>query len=151
LEQFAKPLHAKARSWYENLLAIEPNDPAVLREFADYLLGMSRIRHAFPAGKVLQATELKSEGGATLTQLPDGSVLAGGKRPAADVYTIRAQANIQGAQVLRLEALPDASLPDRGPGRGNNGSFLLTELAVEKAGRSIPLQAVAASYSQPGF
>ena len=38
----------------------------------------------------LNPTNVKSEGGAKFSKLPDGSYLAGGKNPANDIYTITA-------------------------------------------------------------
>ena len=35
-----------------------------------------------------------------------------------------------GTTALRLEVLPDATLHQKGPGRANNGNFVLTELEV---------------------
>ena len=41
-----------------------------------------------PQWEVLRPTELSADGGVTLTQLPDGSVLAGGAMPASSIYEI---------------------------------------------------------------
>ena len=61
---------------------------------------------------------MTSAAGATLTRLPDGSVLAGGPNPAVDTYTIEADDRPgPGSPALRLEALTDPSLPGHGPGR----------------------------------
>ena len=77
---------------------------------------------------------MKSEGGATLRELDDHSILAAGKNPPQDVYTVTFRelpARIEG---LRLEALLHESLP-KGPGRGapdhGDGNFLLTTLKAQ--------------------
>src|SRR5262249_27910359 len=66
---------------------------------------------------ILRPAVMTSAAGATLTRLPDGSVLAGGFNPVADTYTVEATADLVGITGLRLEALPDPSLPHDGPGR----------------------------------
>ena len=61
---------------------------------------------------------MKSKGGATLSKLPDDSILASGQNPNGDAYTIVAQTKVTRVSVIRLEALTHESLPDQGPGRG---------------------------------
>ncbi|HEX8915382.1 MAG TPA: DUF1553 domain-containing protein [Humisphaera sp.] len=78
----------------------------------------------------LKVASAKSAGGATLTVLPDGSVLASGDRAKTDTYTVVAETDLKGITAFRLEALPDDSLPGKGPGRAGNGAFVLNELKV---------------------
>jgi hypothetical protein len=60
-------------------------------------------------------------------------VLASGPCPDQEVYTIRARPARAGPVVLRLETLPDASLPHGGSGRyPGNGNFHLTGIRVER-------------------
>jgi hypothetical protein len=74
---------------------------------------------------------MTSAAGATLTVLPDGSVLAGGVNPVADTYTVEVMADLVGITALRLEALPDPSLPHDGPGRDpTSGNFHLHEVRL---------------------
>ncbi len=82
---------------------------------------------------VLEALEMKSSKGATLTKMEDGSVLAGGKNDPKDTFTIFARTTLSGLTAIRLEALADGSLPDSGPGRAANGNFVLTNFYVRYA------------------
>ena len=79
---------------------------------------------------VLDAQTFLSVGGATLTRQPDGSLLAGGKRPDRDTYTLTATSPLATITGIRLEVLPDESLPKRGPGRNENGNFHLSEFQL---------------------
>ena len=123
----------KARALYERSLEAGPENDVVAAELAQLLL--DQHENANPTRwTVLKPTEMKSEGGATLTELDDHSILAGGKNPPQDVYTLTFRdlpARIQG---LRLEALLHESLPN-GPGRGDpdhgDGNFLLTTLKAQ--------------------
>ena len=92
-----------------------------------------------------------SSNGATLKVLDDGSVLAEGKSPDKDVYTVTAEAPIDAVTALRIEALPHDSLPAKGPGRAGNGNFVLTEFRAtfRRSGgaKDEPIELVAASAS----
>jgi hypothetical protein len=99
-----------------------------------------------------------SAGGATLTRQRDGSVLAGGENPSRDSYTIAANTELAGITAIRLEVLPDGSLPASGPGRAVNGNFALTEFRVMavpggKKSAAIPvvLKNAAADFSQETY
>ena len=63
----------------------------------------------------------------------DGSILAGGKNPAADSYEISASTNLTGITGVRLEVMSDPSLPAGGPGRDPDGNFFLSDFEVQAA------------------
>lgn len=78
------------------------------------------------------------EPGLTFQKQSDGSVLVGGDNPERAVYTIigqtsTGQAGLQHMTGLRLDVLPDPSLPANGPGRVAHGNFVLSELSLEMA------------------
>ncbi|MEO0484272.1 MAG: hypothetical protein AAF092_00015 [Pseudomonadota bacterium] len=88
------------------------------------------------------ATAVSSAGTQTLTTQGDGSILAGGATPATATYSVTYTgffANITG---IRLEALPNASLPTAGPGlKPINGNFVLTEITLDQSIAAVPLPA----------
>ena len=51
---------------------------------------------------------LKSEGGATLTLLEDGSIVSNGKHPEQDDYTIKTLLHSDNIEALTLAACPDS-------------------------------------------
>jgi hypothetical protein len=69
---------------------------------------------------------------AKLTTQPDGSVLASGVHAGKDAYKLDVVLPAGPLTGLRLEALPDASLPKGGPGRDHYGNFVLTGFRVER-------------------
>lgn len=78
----------------------------------------------------------ESENLATLERLPDRSLRASGNRPNTDTYEITFFTEAEDITALRLEALPDPSLPGGGPGRGtimSEGDFLLSNITVAAA------------------
>lgn len=100
--------------------------------------------------QALDPSELKSTGGATLRKLDDGSVLAEGPNSAKDTYEIAADTDAVGITAIKLEALVDDSLVGRGPGRGDNGNFVLSEIEVEAVAKENPkaIKRIKLSYAQ---
>jgi tetratricopeptide (TPR) repeat protein len=139
----------KARSLLERWLSRAPDDEAVAATLAGVLPDAGASR----GWTILQPAVMTSASGATLRRLPDGSILAGGRNPDVDTYTIEAVTTRVGITGLRLEALPDASLTHHGPGRSNDGNFALDGIrltTIPEPGASVPvrLARVAADYSQ---
>ena len=68
---------------------------------------------------------------ATLTKKDDGSVLASGLQAGSDRYQVELSIPEGTFTGIRLEALPDPSLPKGGPGRDYYGNFVLTGFHVD--------------------
>ncbi len=97
--------------------------------------------------QVLEATSLKSSGGATLTKQDDQSLLVSGKNPPHDTYEITARTALTNIGVVRLEALTHASLPNTGPGRFSNANFALSEFELEAVSVADPKQSVKVKFA----
>ena len=69
---------------------------------------------------------------ATLATRPDGSVLASGRHTGRDEYQVEVTLPAGRVTGLRLEALPDPSLPKGGPGRDHYGNFVLSGFAADR-------------------
>jgi hypothetical protein len=82
--------------------------------------------------------------------LEDQSVLASGKAPEQCAYTIVAQTPWQRITALRLEALCDPSLPNKGPGLAGNGNFVLSDLRVTAAPIGDPRKAQQVEFQDAG-
>ncbi len=136
----ADAARAKGRGWLEEKLAKEPENPALAEELAQLLLEHDN-QHA-GRWAILKPLEVKSELGATLSVLPDQSVLASGPNPLNDLYRVRT--TLERPTVLaaiRVEALTHESLPRNGPGRHTWGSFAQNSLKVTavRPGKDGPL------------
>lgn len=99
----------------------------------------------------LKPVEAVSKQGAALKILDDGSILAGGASPASDAYELKLSVPLKGVTALRLDVLPDDSLPAKGPGRSGNGNFVLNEFTVLLAGKPLEWGNVSATHSQNDF
>ncbi|HWE03467.1 MAG TPA: DUF1553 domain-containing protein [Tepidisphaeraceae bacterium] len=78
----------------------------------------------------LDASELTSAGGATLSKEDDGTIVASGIRPLTDTYTITTHTDVKGITAFRLTASPDANQPGRAVGRADDGGFVLSDFRV---------------------
>jgi hypothetical protein len=85
--------------------------------------------------KALEATELKSAAGATLTKQEDQTIMVSGNL-AKDFYTVVANFDLVKITGIKLEAIADPSLPGGGPGRAQNGNFVLNELKVSVSSKN---------------
>jgi hypothetical protein len=132
-EGAAATARARARSLAERRLADAPDDEPAAWVVADCL--MDEVP-PHPAWIPLRPSRMTSDGGAELTPLPDGSILAGGPSPEEATYTIVAPTDLAGITGLRLEVLPDPRLPGGGPGRHpDSGDFHLSEIHLAVAPR----------------
>lgn len=103
----------------------------------------------------LTPDSMTSVEGAKLAPRADGAILASDKNGATDTYTLTFTKLPSAVTALRLEVLPDDSLPNKGPGRAGNGNFVLSELILkvtqgESEAVAIPLQNATATYEQTG-
>lgn len=132
------------------MAAIERQIATPPASFYDELVQWEKVQRNPVEWLVLEPVELKSAGGATLTALPDHSILASGLLPENDTYTVKARTDLQNITAVRLELLPDDSLPAKGPGR-NNGNAVLTSLKlVAQALKQTPKSARFVRVELPG-
>jgi len=90
-------------------------------------------------------TDATSSDGATLTEQPDGSVLATGANPANDTHTYTLRTDATGLRLLRLDALTDPSLGDR-VGRMSNGNAVMSGMEVVVTSIADPTQTKTLSF-----
>jgi mono/diheme cytochrome c family protein len=109
------------------------------------------------AWTVLDVSNLKSNGGATLARQDEGSIVVSGTNPDTDWFTFNAKTRLSDVRAIRLEALADSSLPKSGPGRSETGNFILTDFKVRArvpgadAPKVLKLQNARATHEQKNF
>lgn len=107
---------------------------------------------------VLEPGEVKSSAGATFAKRDDKSIVVGGTL-AKDIYTITFPSDLIGITGIKLEALPDDSLPSKGPGRSpSNGNVVVSEVKLSLAPKAtpdksveVPFKAAVADFAQDGW
>lgn len=105
--------------------------------------------------KAQTLTNLRSKNGATFSTDKNGDVVVGGQAPAAEVYSFTFRSDVANLSAIRIEALPDDRLKGKGPGRSENGNFVMTGLKVTlgegRGAKPIKLHSISADFSQTGF
>ncbi len=124
----ASAAHSAARKLFEQQLTKEPENSSLAGELADLLIQMNSGEWT-----TLSPVDMKSVKGATLTVQGDDSILASGANIEGDVYRISAVGPLDRIAAVRLEVLPDASLPSKGSGRHDSGNFHLREFRLYQA------------------
>jgi hypothetical protein len=112
-----------------------------------------------PKWETVEIVRTASKAKAKLDKQNDGSILVGGPNEAQELYTVVIKSPLQNITGLRLEVLPDNSLPAKGPGRGPNGNFVLNELRVTvrdaakatEKGKPVQLHNAQTTFAQDGF
>jgi len=79
------------------------------------------------AWEIVDVTDAKASSSIKLVQQPDGSLLAEGRVPSVDKYTVVARVAQPSVRAIRLEAIADGTV---GPGRAENGNFVLNTFKV---------------------
>jgi Protein of unknown function (DUF1553)/Protein of unknown function (DUF1549)/Bacterial Ig-like domain (group 2) len=122
---------------------------------ADWEKGLA----ATPVWEAMTVTKAESKGKAKMNINPmDKSVLVNGPNPDKDTYTVTLTTQQKDITAIRLEVLPDNGLPAKGPGRAQNGNFVLNELTVKAApsdkaneAKPVKLQKAQADFAQEGW
>jgi len=158
------PTDRERKLGIETLLSFEKDQQELKKELAAYEAELAARQAQWEKSvdrpvrwTVLEPKEMKSSVGATFKKLDDGSILVSGAH-GKDTYTIAADTDLAGLTGLRLEVLPDDSLPAKGPGRANNGNLVLSELGVKLAPKNdadksaaVALAAASADFSQQSW
>jgi len=101
-----------------------------------------------------EASAVRAEGGATFKKRADGTWLLddpkGAHNPATDTVELTVQPR-DGGSILRLDFLPDASLPGGGGGRASNGNFVISEIEISSGGKPLAVSHAWANVNDPAL
>lgn len=129
--------------------------PEVPKQMAEWETEMKAIERDWT---VLDPEKFYGGVGTKFNKLKDNSLLATGSSPPISVYTVTVRTKLKGITGFRLEAMTDPNLPLNGPGRADNGNFVLNEFSVDAAPESDPtktnrvvLENATADFAQDGF
>ncbi len=128
--------------------------PELLGAFTKWEQDQSRNASLDSMWLSVSLKKAESVGGDKLQIKPDHSVLVSGKRnPDKDTYTLVLTNLAPQVQGIRIEVLPDDSLPSKGPGRASNGNFVLSKVigTIQRAGgnaENVAFASARASFEQ---
>lgn len=107
---------------------------------------------AEPNWQLLTVKELTATDGVTLKSLDDKSILAAGTNADRSNYELQLiAADAVNVTALKLEALPHESFVNQGPGRADNGNFVLSEISLEQTKKPILFDSATADFAQDGW
>jgi len=122
---------AELRAMREHATALQSKLDTMTPELADAQKKWESTQHAI-AWAPLELVSAETTSGVKLEpQQKDGSLLATGAVAPTDTYTVIADSSLPVIRGIRLEVLPDKSLPAKGPGRSESGNFVLTHFTAE--------------------
>ncbi len=134
---------------------IEARREARRKEVAELVDGLSGRWPVENTRWELGKIEGQASSGVATEKLEDGSLLFRGEVPEKDTYTVELATELSSISELLLEALPDDSLPHKGPGRSDGGNFVITTVKAElRSGgetRALKLVKAEADRSQDGY
>ncbi|HEY8149820.1 MAG TPA: DUF1549 domain-containing protein, partial [Vicinamibacteria bacterium] len=110
----------------------------------------SALASPSPAWTVLDPVRFVSAYAASLEKKKDGSLLVSGALADKDAYTVTVRTPRGRITALRLEVLPDPSLPAKGSGRSSSGNFLLTRFGVREGTRPVSLTKAVSDFAEDG-
>ena len=116
--------------------AVSEHEPLLEPRLAEWqaALGAERFETLW---QPLDPTEVRATGSARLRKLPDGTIRSTGSVGELPDYIATAETTITNITGIKLEVLPDATLPNFGPGL-KDGDFALSELVIETASKPDP-------------
>ena len=131
------------KRWRSLLAAAEAKEKATLLDAQNSALVSDWERHQGPAAKWSPLTNVSfvSTDGSTLKR--DGEAIASsGAKPDKDTYVVTTSTTLPSITALRLDVLSQDSLPQKGPGRQDNGNLTLSEIEAQlfEAGQSQPVK-----------
>ncbi|HET6408310.1 MAG TPA: DUF1549 domain-containing protein, partial [Chthoniobacteraceae bacterium] len=136
-------LNAQIKSIGEALSATPPEFEAEFHEWEAHMLRAIEWRP-------LAIKEATTSSGAKLETLADQSLMVRGAATERDEYKILSTAAHRQITALRIEALPDASLPAQGPGRANGNAVLSGIRASIRAQNAVAPRARFVRVEAPG-
>ena len=147
------PVQARERDELERSLA------ALEAEFlgetperaADRAAFLHRLAEHERAWQTLHPSEIRGAEGTTFQLDDDRWILASGASPDVDRTTLLFAATEGPLAAVQLELRPDPSLPANGPGRANNGNFVLSELEVYAGGERVSVARARSSFDQKDY
>lgn len=110
--------------------------------------------------KAVEPTSAISDAGATLNLINPTSILVGGNGnvPAQDEYIVTTSITQPSITAVRLEALNNPLLPQKGPGWASNGNFVLSEFELSvapsggnEADQTVEFSSAVTDWQQDGY
>jgi WD40 repeat protein/mono/diheme cytochrome c family protein len=138
LVERAPKVAAMQRERHEKIAAAEQavrdHEPLLPARLADWEVKLTDD-HFAATWTPLDIKDLKGSGSVRLEKLPDGSIRSTGSKGELPDYVLTAETAVRKITGVKLEVLPDDTLPSFGPGF-KDGNFFLSEILVEAGSKT---------------
>jgi Protein of unknown function (DUF1553)/Protein of unknown function (DUF1549)/Planctomycete cytochrome C len=155
----ADPGIAAARKRWKALSGVtdQQRDVLLAAENSKLVSDWEEEHHDVAVWQPLTTEAFLSADGAELTRLTDGSIVSGGSPPEMDTVSVVVSTNLEKLTAIRLDLIPDETLPAKGPGRAENGNLHLSEFELQvfsseaSQAKRIPIRRATADFDQAGW
>ena len=147
---------ASERRRWKRLAQLAASSPVALLDEPEASLLDEWVARGSPDWSTVPLASFSSAFAAELVRQDDGSILSRGEPPERDVTTLTVAGPRPPITAIRLDVLPDDSLPGRGPGRASNGNLHLSEFQArvfpaEGPPRPAAVARATADFNQEGW
>jgi len=118
---------------------------------AAYQQWEQQIKESWDVWSPLTPVELKSESGSTLAIEDETRIRASGTNPDQETYVVTLETTLKQLSALRVELLSDDKLPAKGPGRADNGNFVINDIIATVNDQSVEWASVSGTFDQSGY
>ncbi len=155
--QIAPKIAADEKARQEKIAKLDGELKAYEAGFAARLPELEAALKAGATWTPVAFKSMKSTNNAVLTKEGDGSIFVTGPN-GKTMYELIVEAPLEKITGIRLEALADDRLPGKGPGRPQNGNFVVSEFELQEAPKDKPdkfkkiaFAKATADFSQQGY
>ena len=134
-QYLAKTKTEREKAAHDRKARIQSAETALAKFEADIDIHIRRWENSSNVAtdwRVLDFESLSSSVGAKLERMEDGSFFASGRNGRGN-YDLETVSELERITGIRIEALTDDRLPKKGPGRADDGNFVLSELKFQWA------------------
>ncbi len=143
LPLFSQAQVTQKAEWQKRVGELEKSLKSPRREALSGLPAWAETLKVEPEWRSVEPVSVEARGGSKATVLKDQSIrIAANPDVKTDAYTVQIALGDRPVEAIRLETLPDDSLPGKGPGLSpGNGNFVLSRVVaqVQEPGKSAPV------------
>ncbi|MCX7664718.1 MAG: DUF1549 and DUF1553 domain-containing protein [Gemmataceae bacterium] len=137
---------AALKSYEARLQKFRDYEKALDAKQADWENGIRKLTTNWTPLTVTKATSTQK---VNLVIDKSGTVVTPtGPNPAKEVYSLTLSTKLKNLTAIRIDTIAENG---KGPGRAENGNFVLSEVTAQYMGKSAPLKNAQASFAQEGF
>jgi hypothetical protein len=146
-------LKKAAADWHKKWLTNDVDDSQVAEQQKAWEKAqIPSIRLGGLKQYAIEMSKSVATGGATIQTGAAGVTLLSGANPDKVTYTLEGSVGpVEQIAAIMLEVLTDDAFPAKGPGRAQNGNFVLSDFTLEANGVPVKLSSALSTFDQSGY